>query len=155
MRVERVKPVNILDFGCGFGYVGLLLLPILPKGSTYTGIDISETLLNEAENIFANSGYPTKFIKVDLNEYEPEENYDIAISQAVLRHIPNAENILEKMIRSVVPNGLVICMEKSLNQREAEMFVNGNLKINEYVMSNKDNVYIIQAPCALISYGTK
>jgi SAM-dependent methyltransferase len=267
--VERVwkinRAVNIIDFGCGFGYVGLLLLPILPKGSTYTGIDISETLLNEAENIFANSGYSTKFIKTDLNEYEPEENYDIAISQAVLRHIPNAENILKKMIQSVIPNGLVICMEadlelekvgqyfsgldyielgmaelhrkmyrmelknggrdyrfaikipifmqelglrnigvrmndsvkfinpnennedyikqfkamttawgwdkqlseiekvnyintlieKGLNQQEAKMFVNGESKINEYVMRNKDNAYIIQSPGTLISYGTK
>ena len=267
--VERVwkinRTVNIIDFGCGFGYVGLLLLPILPKGSTYTGIDISETLLNEAENIFANSEYSTKFIKADLNEYQPEENYDIAISQAVLRHIPNAENILEKMIQSVVRNGLVICMEadlelekvgryfsgldyielgitelhrklyrmelknggrdyrfgikipilmqefglrnigvrmndsikfinpkedkgeyikqfnamtaawgwdkqlseiekvnyintlmeKGLNQREAEMYVNGESKISEYLMRSKDSGYIIQAPCTLISYGTK
>ena len=94
--VEKVwkisKPVNIIDFGCGFGYIGLLLLPILPKGSTYTGIDISDTLLDDAKNIFADSGYNTKFIKADLNEYMPTESYDLAISQAVLRHIPNAKN---------------------------------------------------------------
>lgn len=116
--VERVwkinKAVNIIDFGCGFGYAGLLLMPIMPKGSTYTGVDISKNLLDEAKNIFTNLGYPSKFIKADLNEYEPEENYDIAISQAVLRHIPNAEKILEKMIQAVVPNGLVICMETDL-----------------------------------------
>lgn len=267
--VERVwkinKAVNIIDFGCGFGYVGLLLLPILPKGSTYTGIDISETLLNEAENIFSNSGYSTKFIKADLNEYEPKENYDIAISQAVLRHIPNAKNILEKMIQSVVDGGMVICMEgdleiekagqyfngfdytdldmpclhrkifkkelanggrdyrfaikipifmqelglynvgvrmndsvkfinphgdkdehakqynamttawgwnkqlseddrvnyikalveRGLSGQEAEMYVSGIMKISEYVMKQKDSAYIIQAPCTLISYGTK
>lgn len=267
--VERVwkidRAVNIIDFGCGFGYVGLLLLPILPKGSTYKGIDISETLLYEAEKLFEDSGYSTEFIKVDLNEYQPEEKYDIAISQAVLRHIPNAKNILEKMIQSVVPDGLVICMEtdlelektgqyfsgldyielgmaelhrkmyrkelerggrdyrfavkipilmqelglhsigvrlndsvkfinpngdkedhikqfnavtaawgwdkqlsepekvnyinmlmeKGLSQQEAEMFVNGQSKISEYLMRNKDDAYIIQAPCTLISYGTK
>ena len=259
------KAVNIIDFGCGFGYVGLLLLPILPKGSTYTGIDISEALLNEAENIFANSGYYTKFIKVDLNKYEPKETYDIAISQAVLRHIPNAKNILEKMIQSVVDGGLIICMEgepeiekagqyfngfdyteldmprlhrkmykkelsdggrdyrvaikipifmqelglynvgvrmndcvkfinpygdknehtkqynamttawgwnkelseierlnninslieRGLSEQEAEMYINGQMKISEYVIKQKDNAYIIQAPCTLISYGTK
>jgi SAM-dependent methyltransferase len=267
--IEKVwkinRAVNIVDFGCGFGYVGLMLLPILPEGSTYTGIDISETLLNEAENIFKDSGYSTKFIKADLNEYEPEEKYDIAISQAVLRHIPNAESVLKKMIQAVVPNGLVICMEgdlelekagqyfsgldyiglglaelhrkmyrmelenggrdyrfgvkipvlmqelglhnvgvrmndsvkfvnpngnseehmkqfnamtaawgwdkqlseaekvdyintlmeKGLNKQEAEVFVEGQLKISEYVMNNKDSAYIIQTPCILISYGTK
>jgi len=98
--VEKVwiikNPVNIIDFGCGFGYVGLLLLPMLPKGSTYTGIDISNILLDEAKSLFASSGYSTNFVKADLNEYIPNESYDIAISHAVLRHIPKARNILEK-----------------------------------------------------------
>lgn len=267
--VEKVwkisKPVNIIDFGCGFGYVGLLLLPILPKGSTYTGIDISDTLLDDAKDIFANSGYITNFIKADLNEYIPTEDYDIAISQAVLRHIPNTKNILDKMIQSVVRGGLVVCMEadleiektgqyfsgldytelgiihlhrkmykkelenggrdyrvgvkipeimqelglhnvdvrmndrvkfinphgnkeehdkqfdaitaawnwnkqlsenekvdyikslinRGLSEQEAKIFVDGESKISEYVMSNKDSAYIIQTPCILISYGTK
>jgi SAM-dependent methyltransferase len=267
--VERVwkinKPVNVLDFGCGFGYVGLLLLPILPEGSTYTGIDFSEKLLSEAQNIFANLSYTAKFIKADLNQYEPKENYDIAISQAVLRHIPNAENILKKMIQSIVRGGLVICMEgdleiekagqyfhgfdyteldmprlhrkmykkellnggrdyrfaikipihmqklglhnvgvrmndcvkfvnpfgnkkehmkqydaiirawgwdrkwseedrvnyinslveRGLSGQEAELYLNGQMTISEYVMKQEDNAFIIQAPCTLISYGTK
>lgn len=125
-RVWKIKrAVDIIDFGCGFGYVGLLLLPILPEGSTYTGIDISDNLLNEAENFFKDSGYSTEFINVDLNEYQPEEKYDIAISQAVLRHIPNAKNILEKMIRSVVPDGLVICMETDLELEKTGQYFSG------------------------------
>jgi 16S rRNA G1207 methylase RsmC len=31
--------VKIIDFGCGYGYLGMKLLPLLPKGSTYTGVD--------------------------------------------------------------------------------------------------------------------
>lgn len=267
--VERVwkinKAVNIIDFGCGFGYVGLLLLPVLPGGSTYTGIDISEILLEEAKNSFADSGYVTSFIKADLNEYEPEEKYDIAVSQAVLRHIPNARSILEKMVQSVVDGGLVICMEgdleiekagqyfdgfdytdlnmpylhrkiykkelanggrdyrfgikapiymqelglhnvgvrmndsvkfvnpygdkkehsrqynamakargwnnqlseddrtgyinelikRGLDEQEAETYVNGEMKISEYVVEQKERAHIIQAPCIFIAYGTK
>lgn len=38
------QPQNIVDFGCGYGYLGLKLLPLLPAGSTYTGIDIAEPL---------------------------------------------------------------------------------------------------------------
>lgn len=29
------KPVNIVDYGCGFGYLGLKLLPLLPDGWIY------------------------------------------------------------------------------------------------------------------------
>ena len=28
------KPVNVMDFGCGYGYLGMKLMPLLPKGST-------------------------------------------------------------------------------------------------------------------------
>ena len=221
--------------------------------------------LNEAKNIFANSDYKTTFVKEDLNNYIPNKKYDIAISQAVLRHIPNAKFILEKMIQSVASGGLVICMEtdmemekagqyfsgldyselgkiplmqkmwkkelnsggrdyrfgikipslmqefglhnvrvrmsdsvyfinpygdksehskqydaitsawgwnkklseeekkayikyledKGLDGQEAEMYVSSEQKISEYVMNNKDNAFIIKAPCTLISFGIK
>ena len=43
--VEQVweidRPVDVLDCGCGFGYMGRMMLPLLPEGSTYTGIDFS------------------------------------------------------------------------------------------------------------------
>ncbi len=118
-------PVNIIDFGCGFGYIGLLFLPLLPKGSTYTGIDISENLINEAKSIFEDSGYKTTFIQADLNDYHPIAKYDIAISQAVLRHIPNATDILAKMKDSVINNGLVICMETDLELEKAGIYFKG------------------------------
>lgn len=35
------KPVKVLDCGCGCGFLGLLMMPFLPSGSTYTGIDIA------------------------------------------------------------------------------------------------------------------
>lgn len=113
------RAVDVVDFGCGFGYIGLLLMPLLPQGSTYTGIDFSEVLLKEAESIFANSPFKTKFFQADLSEYTPVQDYDIATSQAVLRHIPNPKNILEKMAQSVRVNGLVICMETDRLIQEA------------------------------------
>ena len=46
-------------------------------------------------------------------------------------------------------------MDRGLSEQEAKIFVDGESKISEYVMSNKDSEYIIQTPCTLISYGTK
>ena len=113
--IEKVwkinKPVNVVDFGCGVGFMGLMLLPLLPGGSTYTGIDISADLLLEADNIFKDSPYQIKFIEEDLLEYVPDQKYDIAVCQTVLQHIPNPKHILEKMKKSVVDGGKVICVE--------------------------------------------
>ena len=105
------KPVKIADFGCGIGYLGSVLLPLLPEGSTYTGLDISSMLLEEARQIFADGKWETEFIEQDLTKYVPEEKYDIAICQTLLIHVPYPVTILEKMVKSVVPGGKVICME--------------------------------------------
>ena len=43
---------------------------------------------------------------------------------------------------------------KGLNEQEAEMFVDGDSKIKEYVMNNKASAYIVQVPCTLISFAT-
>ena len=127
--VEKVwkieKPVNAVDFGCGTGFLGAALLPLLPEGSTYTGLDKGKTLLAEAKKIFSGSPYAVNFIEADLNEYTPEKKYDIAVCQAVLQHIPDSIRVMEKMRDSVVPDGKVICMETDRNLANAGLYFNG------------------------------
>lgn len=116
------KPLNIIDFGCGYGYLGLKLLPLLPEGSTYTGLDMGEALLCEARRIYEKSPYKTHFINVDLTRFVPRQQYDIAICQAVLRHIPSSKDILQKMIDSVLPDGMVICIEVNRDMEESGFY---------------------------------
>lgn len=111
-KVWRItKPINIVDFGCGYGYLCDLLMPLLPKESIYTGIDKSKELLKFAEKHLSSYSFDVELICADLNEYIPTKKYDLAISQAVLRHIPQPINILRKMAESVVDDGWVICFE--------------------------------------------
>jgi SAM-dependent methyltransferase len=105
------KPVRMIDFGCGFGYVGLKLLPLLPKGSTYTGIDISEQLINEAKEIFQQLPYPTEFFLEDIHEVKLERKYDLAICHAFLLHVPEPKKTLQNMADCVTDEGRVICFE--------------------------------------------
>lgn len=51
------KPVEIVDFGCGFGHMGLRLLPVLPSGSKYTGVDLGSGLIHEAKRMFRDLPY--------------------------------------------------------------------------------------------------
>lgn len=105
------KPVNIVDYGCGFGYLGLKLLPLLPDGSTYTGIDQGTELINQAKAIFANLPYVTEFRVLDIEAAELEPKYDIAVSHAFLLHMTDPKRILQKMVDSVQNDGMVICFE--------------------------------------------
>lgn len=125
-RVWKIdKPVRVVDYGCGLGFMGGLLLPALPPGSTYTGIDKGDKLIEEARSLFADSPWETNFIVADLDEYIPEEQYDLAVCQCVLQHIPQAERILDKMKRSVVPGGRVVCIELSRDVANAAIHFDG------------------------------
>ncbi|WP_042167121.1 methyltransferase domain-containing protein [Paenibacillus gorillae] len=104
-------PVHLIDFGCGYGYLGLKLLPLLPEGSTYTGVDLGDKLLNEARELFAKLSYKTEFVQGDIQEIELERKYDLAICHAFLLHVPNPLVILQKMINCVVNIGKVITFE--------------------------------------------
>ncbi len=118
-------PINIIDFGCGYGYLGLKLLKLLPEGSSYTGIDIGTDLLTEANRLFQNTSYKYEFVKADLLEYEPYQKYDLAICQAPLRHIPQYEKVLQKMISSVTLGGKVVCVEVNRRLENAGLYIQG------------------------------
>ncbi|WP_144492096.1 MULTISPECIES: class I SAM-dependent methyltransferase [Bacillus cereus group] len=104
-------PVHIVDYGCGYGYLGLVLLPLLPKGSKYTGIDSGETLIAEARELFRSLPYESEFIEGDATEIELKNKYDIAICHAFLLHMSSPKTMLEKMVHSIKDGGKVICFE--------------------------------------------
>ncbi|MGG4345816.1 class I SAM-dependent methyltransferase [Paenibacillus lautus] len=103
--------VNIVDYGCGYGYLGLKLLPLLPEGSTYTGIDKGEDLIKEAREVFDKLPYSAEFIQGDIEDMFVQRQYDVAICHAFLLHMANPRMILQKMIDSVLDGGRVICFE--------------------------------------------
>ncbi|MBT2760494.1 class I SAM-dependent methyltransferase [Paenibacillus sp. ISL-20] len=104
-------PVNIVDYGCGYGYLGVKLLPLLPEGSTYTGIDKGEDLIKEAREVFDKLPYSAEFIQGDIEDMFVHRQYDVAICHAFLLHMANPRMILQKMIDSVLDGGRVICFE--------------------------------------------
>lgn len=105
------SPQSIVDFGCGYGWLGAKLLPLLPAGSSYTGLDISDTLLEEGRQLFAGAPWPVRFIQADLCAPAPAAGFDMAVCQAFLRHMPNAKTVLGHMIDALRPGGLAVCIE--------------------------------------------
>ncbi|WP_458126493.1 class I SAM-dependent methyltransferase [Paenibacillus sp. Z3-2] len=111
-RVWKIeKSVDIIDYGCGYGYLGLKLLPLLPEGSTYTGLDKGEELIKQAKEIFSKTSYQTTFIVDDIETMQVKLQYDIAMSHAFLLHMTEPISVLQKMIDSVVDEGRIICFE--------------------------------------------
>ena len=59
-------PRNLADFGCGYGWAGLFLMPMLAAGSDHTGLDRSAPLLAKGRTLFA-QGAPgeARFVRGD------------------------------------------------------------------------------------------
>lgn len=126
------KPVHIVDFGCGYGYLGLVLMPLLPKGSKYTGIDSGGTLLAEARELFRLLPYESQFLEGDATEIELKDTYDIAICHAYLLHMISPKTMLKKMIHSVKKGGKIICFEPHWISNMASYLLDGE-KQSEFI----------------------
>lgn len=119
------SPVEILDCGCGYGALGLMLLPLLPKGSRYVGVDFSEAMIAEAKRVYAKEDYEAEFICSDICELQSMKRYDIVISQSVLRHVNNAKTFLNKMIEMTKLGGMVISIECNREIEADGLYIEG------------------------------
>lgn len=122
---KLTKPVHMIDFGCGYGYLGLKLLPLLPRGSKYTGVDKGEHLIRKAKELFHNYPYEAEFILTDTNEIELERKYDIAVCHAFLLHMSEPEKTLQKMVNTVVEGGKIICFEPHWISGMSSYYIDG------------------------------
>jgi SAM-dependent methyltransferase len=117
-------PVRMIDFGCGYGWAGFFLLPMLPAGSAYFGFDISEPLLRQGRAAFAKAGLNATLARGDAAAAPAVDGaFDIAFAHAVLMHLPNRTAALAEMIRVTRPGGLVITCDSSHNAVNALLHV--------------------------------
>lgn len=123
-KVWRItKPVHILDCGCAWGFLASFFLPVLPFGSSYTGIDQSEKLIQEGKKMHPDADI--RFLCGDFFQYKPGRQYDVVIAQAVLRHIGKPEAFLDKMIELCKPGGLVICIDVDRELESDGLYIEG------------------------------
>ena len=119
------KPISVLDCGCGYGFLGLLLLPHLPEGSTYTGIDFAEDLIQNGKKLYAKEGIDATLLCKDVSAYSAENQYDFVICQAVLRHLDNPEAFIKKMISFAKPGGYIVCMDVNREFEACGLYIDG------------------------------
>ncbi|MBQ8612113.1 MAG: methyltransferase domain-containing protein [Oscillospiraceae bacterium] len=118
-------PVRLLDCGCGFGALGLALLPLLPAGSSYTGVDHAPALLAEGRRLFAQQGLTAEFIEADIYEWQPLQQYDVVLCQSVLRHVGDAPALVRRMADFARTGGLVVCIEVDRTIEAAGLYIHG------------------------------
>jgi ubiquinone/menaquinone biosynthesis C-methylase UbiE len=97
---------DVLELGCGPGYVSDLLAELAPQGSLYA-VEPSPTLLAQvADNVRnkpARGLYPIQAYGDDLPI--PANSIDFSYARFVLQHIPQPENVVSEIHRVMRPGG--------------------------------------------------
>ena len=124
-RVWGIKePSRLVEFGCGAGKMGMKLLPLLPSGSSYTGIDQSAALIANARQVWSGAPFQAEFHEGSIYDTPfPENTFDIALTHTVLMHVPHPEKALQEMIRVTRPGGMVITCEANRNAHTAMLHI--------------------------------
>lgn len=88
--IQNKELSNVLEIGCGSG-----MIPRNHKElfNDYTGIDVSKTAIKTARK---HSEF--KFIVGDFMKMDMQEKFDLIYSFAVINHVPNVNDFIEKII---------------------------------------------------------
>ncbi|MBQ7926490.1 MAG: helix-turn-helix domain-containing protein [Lachnospiraceae bacterium] len=146
------RPMDILDFGCGYGFLGRKFMPLLPKGSSYTGIELDEGQIKEAQDYFDQTAYSHQFIRQDIYTYEPVKKYDLVVALFLLSYMHHPEQLIQKMKESLRPGGMLLLIDANLEVEQAGYFSglekeeNGMprpdfIPVWEYEMSHQEQDY--------------
>lgn len=124
-RVWRLdRACRLAEFGCGFGVMGLRLMPLLAQGSTYTGIDQSSSLVSKGRQIWADKPWQAEFHEGTIYETPfADHSFDLTLTHTVLMHVPYPEKVLQEMIRVTRLGGLVVACEANRNAHTALLHI--------------------------------
>lgn len=91
LKLKDLSRIKVLDLGCGNGRF-LAFLKNFGLESTYTGVDFSQNLLQEARVKYQDKG--VEFIQTDLLDLNlpGKTGYDLVVLWGLLHHIPGFEN---------------------------------------------------------------
>lgn len=114
-----IKPCKIIDLGCG---VGNYIIYLATKGFDATGLDISESAIQIAQNSALGKGIKCNFIVASVMDYSVEisELFDCAYDWEVLHHIfpVDRERYIVNVSKILKPGGqyMSVCFSEDSPQ---------------------------------------
>lgn len=93
--------VNGIDVGCGYGYLTHLLNRI---GHHFVGLEVSESVVNRANEIYGSGYYCSLLDNVD----RASEPIDLVVALEVIEHIDNPLNLIRQAKRLIRDGGNIL-----------------------------------------------
>jgi 2-polyprenyl-3-methyl-5-hydroxy-6-metoxy-1,4-benzoquinol methylase len=104
---------RVLDVGCGVGRWSLMLAT---RGAVVTGMDLSPTMISEAQRRAESHGMANRcrFLVQDLAQLDAGDEFDLMIGVTVLQHILDPESLraaIRRMTEHLAPGGRMVLLE--------------------------------------------
>lgn len=106
--LPEFQPVRALDFGCG---VGRLVMPLSRVSQAVVGVDVSQSMLQEAQRNCQQQGVTNvQFVKSDDQLSAVTGNFNLIHSVIVFQHIPSKRGIqiIKYLLRLLENDGIAV-----------------------------------------------
>jgi trans-aconitate 2-methyltransferase len=94
---------SVLDLGCGDGILTKKISDLIPKGKVL-GIDASEGMIRTAKELKSEN---LSFQKMDINNIDFENRFDLIFSNATLHWIKDHKKLLNNCYKALKPDGII------------------------------------------------
>ena len=146
-NIQINKKIDILDFGCGTGLLGLEIKKNFIKDFNLDGIDISTNMIEKSKqkNIYSN------LWNLDIGKDKLDKKYGVIVSSGVFLEGHAPLSLINNLIDFTNKDGLLfITFRQSYidnNKQEFDLYTKKNQKIK--IIKNLDINYLPNIKCAL------
>jgi len=111
---------HLCDVGCGTGDDVLALAQYVKPGGRVVGVDVSETMIGEAERRAVSAGWTlgeeVEFKRMDVQRLElSDASFDVVHAERLLQHVPDPDTALSELVRVARPGARVVIWEGDLD----------------------------------------
>lgn len=107
-NITETHPKNILDAGCGTGYITSLVANKVGHCCNCWGIDVSSRSISIAEKNYTSDN--VHFLRTSIEDFISPVLFDICISNMALISDPTYLNTIKKLYSVLIPGGKLFIM---------------------------------------------
>jgi SAM-dependent methyltransferase len=130
--VGPCEGLDVLDAGCGEGYMGRLLAE---RGARVVGADISDSLIAAAEAHEDTERLGLRYTVASLEDLpEPDDSFDLVVCNHVLSNVAEPERALTELGRVLRPGGKLVALmlHPCFYTAHAERDASGSIPVATY-----------------------
>lgn len=100
-KLLKEKNINVLDVGCGTGYIRDILEKYGYVGK-YVGVDV----VREKKFTEESKSFDVKFVESKIEDFNVDDKFDLVISNTAFEHIPDDYKAAEQSDKYAGENGI-------------------------------------------------